>query len=45
MDGKPAKFKSVVKVKDKDHYSFQMFIIGADGKEALMMTIEYTRRK
>ncbi len=44
-DGKPATFKSVLKMKDKDHHTFQMFIVGADGKEALMMTIEYSRKK
>ncbi len=45
MDGKPTTFKSVLKTKDKDHHVFQMFVAGADGKESLMMTIEYTRRK
>jgi hypothetical protein len=44
-DGKPGKFKSVLKSKDKDHNTFQMFITGADGKESLRMTIDYTRKK
>ncbi len=45
MDGKPARFKSVTKVRDKQHQTFTMYILGADGKEQRMMTIEYTRKK
>ncbi|MCR4412159.1 MAG: DUF1579 domain-containing protein [Thermoguttaceae bacterium] len=45
MDGKPAKFKSVTKIQDRDHHTFTIYLIGADGKEQPMMTIEYTRRK
>jgi hypothetical protein len=44
-DGKPAKFKSIFKVRDKDHQTFQMFVAGPDGKDNLMMTIEYSRKK
>ena len=32
------------KTRDKDHHTFQMFIAGSDGKESLMMTIEYSPR-
>ena len=44
-DGKAMKFKSVTKVTDKDHHTFTMSTVGPDGKENLMMTIEYTRKK
>lgn len=44
-DGQPAKYKAVTKHKDDDHQTFQMFLVGADGKDNLMMTIEYTRKK
>ena len=43
-DGKPTKFKTVLKIRDKDHHTFQMFIVGVDGKDILMMTIEYSRK-
>lgn len=43
-DGKPAKFKFVSVLKDKDHHSFKMFLCGPDGGENLMMTIEYRRK-
>jgi hypothetical protein len=44
-DGKPMKMKGVTKEIDRDHTVFEMYNIGADGKEMKMMTIEYTRRK
>ena len=44
-EGKAMKFKSVNKVTDKDHHTFTMYTVDADGKENLMMTIEYTRKK
>ena len=44
-DGKPAKYKNVTTTPDKDHQTFKMYVLGPDGKENLMMTIEYTRRK
>jgi hypothetical protein len=44
-DGKTVKAKSLTIMKDEDHHTFKMFIIDADGKEQLMMTIEYTRKK
>ena len=44
-DGKPMKTKMVTKHTDKDHQTFQMFMPGPDGKDALSFTIEYTRRK
>lgn len=44
-DGKPQKFKIVTKHTDDDHQAFQMFMVGADGKETSAFTIDYTRRK
>jgi hypothetical protein len=44
-DGKPAKFKGETTFPDADHQVFKMSLVGADGKESLMMTIEYTRKK
>ena len=43
--GKLNKYKNVTKVTDNDHHTFQMFMVGDDGKETLAFTIEYTRRK
>jgi hypothetical protein len=45
QDGKPQKFKTVTKEIDGDHMKFEMFMIGADGKETSAFTIDYTRRK
>jgi hypothetical protein len=45
QDGKPQKFKNTTKHIDDDHQTFQMFMVGADGKETLAFTIEYTRKK
>ncbi len=44
-DGKPMKMKGVTKEIDDNHFTFEMYGPGPDGKEAKMMTIEYTRRK
>jgi hypothetical protein len=44
-DGKPAKFKTTTTMSDRDHQVFKMFVVGPDGKDNLMMTIEYTRKK
>ena len=44
-DGKPMKMKMVTKTVDDDHETFEMFMIGPDGKEQKGATIEYTRRK
>lgn len=43
--GKLVKSKMVTKMLDPDHHTFQMYMIGDDGKETLTFTIEYTRRK
>ena len=45
QDGQPQKFKTVTKETDADHMKFEMFMIGADGKETSAFTIDYTRRK
>jgi hypothetical protein len=44
-DGKPAKFKNVSKIKDADHQTFSMYLLGPGDSEIPMMTIDYTRRK
>jgi hypothetical protein len=44
-DGKPMKMKLVTKTIDDDHETFEMYMIGPDGKEMKGATIEYTRRK
>ena len=42
--GKQA-FRGVTTIKDKDKYSYEMFITGADGNQFRMMEIIYTRKK
>jgi hypothetical protein len=44
-DGKPTKHKMVTHSPDDDHQTFTMFMVGADGQETKMMTIQYTRKK
>jgi hypothetical protein len=44
-DGKPEKFKSTTEHKDKDHFTFKMYMVDPAGKEQLAFTIEYTRKK
>ena len=44
-DGKLHKMKAVTKMPDKDHIHFEMFMTGADGKEASGFKINYTRKK
>ena len=44
-DGKPAKFKVKSVIKDKDHHTSTMSMIGEDKKEQEMFSIEYTRKK
>jgi Protein of unknown function (DUF1579) len=44
-DGKPQKYKIVTKHTDDDHQHFEMFMVGADGKETSAFTIDYMRRK
>lgn len=43
-DGQPAKYKNTATYPDKDHQTFKMYLVGPDGKDNLMMTIEYTRK-
>jgi hypothetical protein len=35
----------VTKTKDDDHFHFEMFMVGADGKDTSAFTIAYTRKK
>jgi uncharacterized protein DUF1579 len=44
-DGNSTRHRLVTTHKDNDHQTFEMFLVGADGKETSMMTIEYTRKK
>jgi hypothetical protein len=44
-DGKPAKYKNETKIKDDDHHTFIMYVVGADGSEDEVMKIEYSRKK
>ena len=43
--GKPAKYRNVTKETDDDHFTFEMFMIGDDGKATSAFTIDYARRK
>jgi hypothetical protein len=43
--GKLTKYRNVTKETDADHFTFQMYMVGDDGKESLAFTIDYTRRK
>lgn len=44
-DGKMARHRMVTHFVNDDRHKFTMYITGADGEEAEMMTIEYTRKK
>ena len=44
-DGKPAKFKIKSVIKDNDHHTSTMSMIGEDKMEQEMFSIEYTRKK
>ncbi len=44
-DGQPVKYKSKSRTVDQDHNVFEMFQVDPNGKDNLMMTIEYTRKK
>lgn len=44
-DGKPAKYKSVVKIIDADAMEFTMSGASPDGKEGVVLTISYKRKK
>jgi len=44
-DGKLAKHKMVTHMPDDDHQTFTMYIVGDDGQDNKVMTIEYTRKK
>lgn len=45
MSGKVQSVKSIMHITDADHYHFEMYGPGMDGKEMKMMEISYTRRK
>lgn len=44
-DGKPMKMKMITRHTDDDHETFEMYMVGPDGKETKGAVIEYTRRK
>jgi hypothetical protein len=43
-DGSPQKFKTTTETKDKDHFTFKMYMVTPGGQEELAFMIEYTRR-
>jgi hypothetical protein len=45
MAGKYTPSRSTMKMVDPDHWTAQAYKTGADGKEALMMQLDYTRAK
>ena len=45
MSGKMEPFRTVTKYPDADHISWALYGPGPDGKEALHLRIEYTRKK
>ncbi len=44
-DGKTGKFKSTTEIKSDNEMVFKMALVGPDGKDNVMMTIEYKRKK
>uniref|UniRef100_A0A7C2K197 DUF1579 domain-containing protein n=1 Tax=Schlesneria paludicola TaxID=360056 RepID=A0A7C2K197_9PLAN len=44
-DGQPQKFKAVTETRDKDHFTFRMYMLPPNGEDQLAFTIEYTRKK
>jgi hypothetical protein len=44
-DGKPMKFKNTTEMKDKDHFTFKMYMVPPTGEDQLAFTINYTRKK
>jgi Protein of unknown function (DUF1579) len=44
MDGKPTKHKSVLEIKDKDTMVFTMSMPDKEGKDQVMLTINYKRK-
>jgi hypothetical protein len=45
MGGQKYKMKGVTKIKDADHFSFEMFTVGPDGADMKNMELQYTRKK
>jgi Protein of unknown function (DUF1579) len=45
MTGSKSKVKMLTTIIDKDNYTFEMFMIGPDGKEMKSMEMVYTRKK
>lgn len=45
LSGSPVDVVSRTVFKDKDHHTFQIFVVGPDGDESEMMSIAYTRSK
>jgi hypothetical protein len=42
--GQPQKFRTTTETKDKDHFTFKMYMIEPGGAEQLAFTIEYSRK-
>ena len=45
IDNSKKTMKQVITLTDEDHHSFEMFEVGADGKETRCLSIKYTRVK
>lgn len=45
IDNSKKTFKTVITLTDEDHHNFDMYEIGADGKETKCLGIKYTRVK
>ncbi|MBL8733161.1 MAG: DUF1579 domain-containing protein [Planctomycetes bacterium] len=44
-DGKPAHYRNVITWVDQDHFTFEMFVTGAEQKEVKVLTMTYTRQQ
>lgn len=45
MTGQNGKLRTVTTITDKDHYTLEWYMIGADGKEEKGVTLVHTRKK
>ena len=45
LDNTKKTFKTVITLSDEDHHNFEMYEVGADGKETKVIAIKYTRVK
>jgi hypothetical protein len=45
MTGQTGKMRTVTTIADKDHYTLEWYMVGADGKEEKTVTLVHTRKK